>query len=108
MRGQLAPGPAREYGHAEGQQQILQDLQVALHCLALHLALAGHVADVDRLTVREAHHLKEAREGADASHQALHLHLFPQVERRVGSEDIAGLRRGQHQRHQPVTERSRE
>lgn len=43
MHHEMALGPAREYRHAERQEQIFQDAQVAFHSFPTDLTFASHL-----------------------------------------------------------------
>lgn len=80
MRHQVTLGPPGKNRHAEGQQQILQDAEIALHRLAPNLAFPRHLGKIEQRAVRKTDGLKKTGKRTDIAYQRLGLHLFTQIE----------------------------
>ena len=92
-----AGGAAAEDGQTEGEEQVLQDLHVALGGLASHGAVAGQVGDVQQTAVGEGDRLEETRELADVAHQSFGLDLLTKVEGGIGSQRVRTLGGAPHE-----------
>ncbi len=86
-----AAGAAAEDGQAEGEEQVLEDLDVALGALASHGAIAGQVGDVQQSAVGEGDRFEETRELADVAHQSFRLDLLPKVEGGIRPQRVRAL-----------------
>ena len=86
MRRGAPARPAAKDRDPEGQQQVFEDLEVALDRLPTDRALPRHLAQVQHPPVREGDRLQETLEAVEVPHQTLRLHLLLHIERGVGGE----------------------
>src|SRR5262245_22737692 len=108
MHAGLALGASGKDQEAKGQEQVFQHFQIPCHGLALDLTLARDVADVEHRCVRETHRFQKAGKAPNVARPAFELHLFLEIERRIGAQHLVWLRRRHDQGQEPVVERGRE
>ena len=98
-------GAPAEDRQPEGEQQILQNADVAGGHLAFDLAFPRHRRDVEQGAVREADRFEEAGEGADVADQPFRADLLIEVQASVGVEDARRIGRAGDQRQQADPQR---
>ena len=89
MRGHPAPGPPGEDGHARGDQQVLQQVEVGDGRLAVHPDVARDLGHVEQRGLREAGALEEPAERREVPGPPFFDDFLAQVALDVGRQ-VAG------------------
>jgi hypothetical protein len=91
---------SREDGQAEGEEEVVEDIDIPRGGPSLDLALPRHVRDVDDAAVGERDRFQEAREVPHLARPALQLDLLLQVEAHVGRQRVGRVGGGDHERQE--------
>ena len=88
---ELARGSATKHRHPNCQQEVLQQVEVVLHRLAIDGAIGRHRLHIENRGLGETGRLQEAAEAANVAHQGFLLNLLAQVGADVAAQVAFGI-----------------